>query len=214
MKKSTITWIVVGAFLLILLFSGGCTYNGMVTSEETVNKSWANVQAAYQRRFEVIPNIVNTVKGYAKHEKSTLEGVTAQRTGTTAASLEKAGDELLAAKNALGQYNGPNSGNTVDPARYAQLDRQLDLYINAVHEAYPQLQASKNFSDLQTTIESTANRVNTERVRFNEAVNDYNIKIRRFPNNIFAGLFGFDAKQPFAADQEAQSNPVVSFDEE
>lgn len=209
LSKSQITWISIGAVVLILLLMGGCTYNGMVTEEESVNKSWANVQSSYQRRLDLIPNLVNTVKGYATHEKSTLEGVTAQRTGN--AAVDKAGDELLAAQEAVTGFNGPDS-KTPTPEQYQNLDRAYGLYINAVHEAYPQLMANENFLDLQKQLEGTENRINTERNRYNEAVNTYNVKIRRFPNNIFAGLFGFDAKAPFAADAAAQKAPTVTFE--
>ncbi|MGM9827679.1 MAG: LemA family protein [Muribaculaceae bacterium] len=210
MKKSAIIWSVIGSVVLIFLVGGCSTYNGMVNLDEEVDQSWANVQSSYQRRLDLIPNLVNTVKGYAAHEKSTLEGVTAQRTGTSAAAVDKAAQELLDAKNAVGQFNGPDS-QAATPQQYQNLERAYGLYINAVHEAYPDLKANENFLGLQDELAGTENRINVERNRYNETVKKYNVKVRRFPNNIFAGLFGFDTKQPFAADQGAQNAPVVEF---
>ena len=212
MKKSTITWIVVGAVIVLLLGMGGCTYNGMVTEEETVDNTWANVQSSYQRRLDLIPNLVSTVKGYAKHEKSTLEGVTAQRSGRSAQAVEQAGNELTAAADAVQGFNGPD-GTAPTAQQYQTLDRAYGLYINAVHEAYPQLMANENFLDLQKQLEGTENRINTERNRYNDAVKVYNVKIRRFPNNIFAGIFGFKTKQPFQADAAAAKAPTVDFED-
>lgn len=208
MKKSAIIWSVVGALALLFLVGGCSTYNSMVTLDEGLSQSWANVQSSYQRRLDLIPNLVNTVKGYAEHEKSTLEGVTSQRTGN--AAVEKAGQELLDAQKAASATYGPNA-QAVTPAQYQNLDRAYGVYINAVHEAYPSLKANENFLSLQDELAGTENRINTERNRYNEAVKAYNVKVRRFPNNIFAGLFGFDAKQPFAASAEAQNAPSVEF---
>lgn len=212
MKKSTKIWIVVGVVVVLLLGMGGCTYNGMVTEEETVDQTWANVQSAYQRRLDLIPNLVSTVKGYAKHEKSTLEGVTAERSGRSAAAVEKAGEELTAAANSVQGFQGPDA-TAPTAQQYQALDRAYGLYINAVHEAYPQLMANENFLDLQKQLEGTENRINTERNRYNEAVKVYNVKVRRFPNNIFAGIFGFGTKQPFQADAAAATAPTVDFGE-
>jgi LemA protein len=212
MNKSNKKWIILAAvaFVVVLLFAGGCsTYNGMVTAEETVNKSWANVQSSYQRRLDLIPNLVETVKGYAKHESSTYENVTAARSG--AQTVEKAGEDLLNAKDAVSSFNGPDS-SAPTAEQYSKLDKAYGIYINAVHEAYPQLMANENFLDLQKQLEGTENRINTERNRYNEEVQTYNVKIRKFPANIFAGIFGFSTKQMFAADQGAQSAPKVSFD--
>lgn len=211
MKKSNIIWIVVGLFVVILCFGGCSSYNKMVTQEEAVNESWANVQASYQRRLDLIPNLVETVKGYAKHESTTLEGVTAQRTGNLAPAVQQAGDSLMAAKDAVASFSGPDAQGTT-PGQYARLDRAYSLYINAVREAYPDLKANENFMDLQKQLEGTENRINTERVRYNKAVQTYNVYIRRFPNNLFAGIFGFDTKQMFQADQQAQQAVKVSFD--
>jgi LemA protein len=212
MNKIKTKWIVLAAvaFIVVLLFAGGCsTYNGMVSAEETVNKSWANVQSAYQRRLDLIPNLVETVKGYAKHESSTYENVAATRSG--AQTVEKAGEDLINAKDAVSSFNGPDS-SAPTAQQYSNLDKAYSIYVNAVHEAYPQLMANENFLDLQKQLEGTENRINTERNRYNEEVQTYNVKIRRFPANIFAGMFGFSTKQMFAADQGAQNAPKVSFD--
>jgi LemA protein len=213
MNKSNTKWIIIAAvaFVVVLLFAGGCsTYNGMVTAEESVNKSWANVQSSYQRRLDLIPNLVETVKGYAKHESSTFENVTAARTGA-AKTVEDAGNDLISAKDAVSSFNGPDS-STPTAEQYNKLDKAYGIYINAVHEAYPQLLANENFLDLQKQLEGTENRINTERNRYNEEVQTFNVKIRKFPANIFAGIFGFSTKQMFTADQGAQNAPKVSFD--
>ena len=211
LKKSTIIWGVVG-FLVIILLVGGCSsYNGMVTKEEAVTKSWADVQASYQRRLDLIPNLVNTVKGYAAHEKSTIVEATAMRTGSmTPEQVEKLGNELLKDKDALGGFSGPDSKGP-DMNALENLNSKMGLYINAVHEAYPTLQASENFLDLQKQLESTENRINTERNNYNGSVNEYNVSIRSFPANIFAGMFGFSTKQPFSADPAASKAPDVQF---
>lgn len=207
-KSSSLVLMIVGAvvvFVLIVLGLGGCTtYNSMVTAEENVDKTWADVQASYQRRFDLIPNLVNAVKGYADHESSTLENVTNARAG-----LIQKGDSLIATAKGLTAFNPNGDGPSVE--QLEKLNRDMGIYINAVHEAYPDLKASKNFENLQIQLEGTENRINTERNRYNEAVNEYNVKIRRFPNNIFAGMFGFARKNPFAATSEAQTAPTVNF---
>lgn len=203
-SKSLIVWCSV-AFLVILVLAGGCSsYNGMVSREVAVDKAWGDVQAAYQRRFDLIPNLVNTVKGYAAHESQTLENVTNARVG-----LVKTGDSLLAVRNNLTAFTPDGSGPNMQ--QMEQLERGMSVYVNAVHEAYPDLKASENFKSLQDELERTANRINTEHNVYNKAVEEYNTKIRTFPSNIFAGLFGFEKRNMFAASQEAQTNPTVNF---
>jgi LemA protein len=205
MDKKIKKYIVLGAvgLVVLLLLGGGCsTYNSLVNLDEEVNNQWANVQTQYQRRLDLIPNLVNTVKGYAAHESSTLQSVTDARVG-----LKKAYDQ---AKEA----NSADQPADVEQYQQAQdnLNKQLSVYVNAVHEAYPDLKANENFLNLQTQLEGTENRIATERTRYNQAVKDYNVKRRRFPNNIFSGIFGFDARKEFQADAAAQSAPTVSFD--
>lgn len=195
---------ILGLLVVILLVGGCSSYNGMVKSEEAVNEAWGNVQASYQRRFDLIPNLVETVKGYATHESSTLQNVTNARQGLLAT-----GDSLVAVKNSLGAFDPNSQGPSME--QMESLAKGLNVYVNAVREAYPDLKASANFMDLQKQLESTENRINDERNQYNVAVKAYNISIRTFPRNIFAGLFGFSTKNQFAAATEAQSAPKVNF---
>ena len=204
MKKGTITGIVIAA-LLVFLFAGGCSsYNGMVDADQAVEKQWGNVQNQYQRRADLIPNLVSTVKGYSEHEANTLESVTRARAGLTEAynAAQTASDEPKgAAPENLQQFQQTQE----------KLQSALGIYVNAVREAYPDLKANQNFLDLQAQLEGTENRISTERTRYNEAVETYNKKVLRFPGRLFASIFNFDAKQMFEADQSAQSAPKVEF---
>lgn len=197
MNTKTIT---IGAILLIviLLFAGGCSsYNGMVNADQAVSKQWGQVESQYQRRSDLIPNLVSTVKGYAAHESGTLEKVTEAR--AKAGSITLTADELT----------------PENMARFQQAQNELSGALKsllAVSEAYPDLKANENFLDLQKQLEGTENRIATERMRFNEAVEKYNLKVLRFPGNIWAGIFGFDRKDMFKADEGAQNAPKVSFD--
>lgn len=197
MNTKTIT---IGAILLIviLLFAGGCSsYNGMVDADQAVSKQWGQVESQYQRRSDLIPNLVSTVKGYAAHESGTLEKVTEAR--AKAGSITLTADELTPENMARFQL----AQNELSGALKSLL---------AVSEAYPDLKANENFLDLQKQLEGTENRIATERMRFNEAVEKYNLKVLRFPGNIWAGIFGFDRKDMFKADEGAQNAPKVSFD--
>ena len=197
MNTKTIT---IGAILLIviLLFAGGCSsYNGMVDADQAVSKQWGQVESQYQRRSDLIPNLVSTVKGYAAHESGTLEKVTEAR--AKAGSITLTADELT----------------PENMARFQQAQNELSGALKsllAVSEAYPDLKANENFLDLQKQLEGTENRIATERMRFNEAVEKYNLKVLRFPGNIWAGIFGFARKDMFKADEGAQNAPKVSFD--
>lgn len=208
MFRTKLTLYIIGGilvFMLLLFGFGGCTqYNKMVKDEETVDEAWANVQASYQRRFDLIPNLVNTVKGYASHESETFEKVTNARAG-----LIQSGDSLLAVRNGLSAFNPNSAGPSMD--QMESLARGMQVYVNAVTEAYPDLKANQNFADLQKQLESTENRINTERNYYNQAVKEYNVKIRTFPANIYAGMFGFTRKNLFEAAAEAQSAPTVNF---
>ena len=191
-------WVVIGA-LVVLAVWGFSSYNSMVSQEENVDKAWANVQNQYQRRSDLIPNLVATVKGYSEHESSTLENVTAARAG------------LLQAKEEADGVDDPQENIAAFQKAQSKLQSAMGIYINAVHEAYPDLKANENFMNLQTQLEGTENRIATERTRYNDAVQSYNVSIRRFPATIVASISGFDKKDPFAADEAAQSAPKVQF---
>lgn len=176
-----------------------CNYNSLVEKQQQVDQSWAQVENQYQRRADLIPNIVNTVKGYAEHESSTLEAVTNARAGLT-----KAYDAAKSVENPqenIEQYQQAQSA----------LKGALDIYVNAVREAYPDLKANTNFMALQTELEGTENRISTERKRYTEAVMEYNTSIKKFPTNIYAGWFGFKEKPQFKAEAGAQKAPEVKF---
>ncbi len=196
MKKSYIILICVAAALLLGVGSCIVVRNGIVSADQAVKKTWGDVESAYQRRLDLIPNLVNTVKGYAQHESSTLQGVTDARVG-----LKKAYDEANAALSSqeIGQVQASQNN----------LMEKAGLYINAVHEAYPDLKANSNFLALQDELSGTENRINTERTRYNEAVEKFNKKILRFPGSLFA--WGYTEKDMFKADVAASKAPVVNF---
>lgn len=196
MKKSHIILICVAAALLLGVVSCVLVRNGIVSADQAVKKTWGNVESAYQRRLDLIPNLVNTVKGYAAHESTTLQGVTDARVG-----LKKAYDEANAALNSqeIGQVQASQNN----------LMEKAGLYINAVHEAYPDMKANDNFLKLQDELAGTENRINTERTRYNEAVENFNKKILRFPGSLFA--WGYAEKDMFKADAAASKAPVVNF---
>ena len=204
MKKSTIT-IGVVIFVIAILCGFGCSnYNSLVSAEQDVDKAWADVQTQDQRRFDLIPNLVETVKGYAAHEKETFENVTLARAGltnayNTADSLRNAAAPADVA--AFEKYN----------ASQAELNRAFNVYVNAVKEAYPDLKANEQFLSLQDQLEGTENRIATYRGYYTTSVQNYNLKVKRFPGNIFAGLFGFSEKAQFEAEAQAQSAPKVQF---
>lgn len=204
MKKSYIIIGVIVALVLLMGFNGCNTYNSMVTLGENVDKSWAQVENQYQRRLDLIPNLVNTVKGYAEHESSTLESVTKARAG-----LSDAYNSAEQLKNGASPADAQQFENYV--AAQDRLKSAFDIYVNAVREAYPDLKANQNFIDLQTQLEGTENRIATERGRYTEAVQAYNVKVKRFPANLWAGMFGFAAKPQFKADAAAATAPKVEF---
>lgn len=204
MKTKNLILIIV---IIAILLGGGCVgcsqYNGLVTSEQEVEKTWADVQNQYQRRYDLIPNLVETVKGYAKHEQETFQNVTNARAGI--APIDTTG--VMNAANAA--LNAPDANAYASALR--ELKSQFSLYVNAVHEAYPDLKANEQFLSLQDQLEGTENRIATYRGYYNTAVKDYNLKVKRFPGNIFASLFGFSAKEQFEAEQQAQQAPKVQF---
>lgn len=196
MKSRNVVIIVIVALILIL---GGCGcggYNKMVSLDEEVKAKWANVQSDYQRRADLIPNLVSTVKGAANFEQETLTRVIEARASATQVKID------------------PENLTPENIQRYQQAQGQLSGALSrllVVAEQYPTLQATQNFRDLQAQLEGTENRIKVSRNDFNTAVQSYNSTIRRFPNNLFAGVFGFNRKEGFAAEAGAENAPNVDF---
>lgn len=188
--------IIVVAVLAILVMWGVGVYNGLVTLQENVTTQWSNVENQYQRRADLIPNLVETVKGYASHEQETLEGVVNARAKATQMSVDA--DNLTPEK--LQQFQ----------AAQGELSQALGRLM-VLREAYPDLKANQNFLDLQKQLEGTENRITVARDRFNEVAREYNIAIRRFPKSLIAGIFGFDRKPTFQAAEGADKAPEVKF---
>ncbi|MEQ8360244.1 MAG: LemA family protein [Cytophagales bacterium] len=194
MKRS---WIIIGVIVLVLIIAYSSikgTYNSMVGKDESVSAQWANVETQYQRRLDLIPNLVNTVKGFAEQEKDVLVGVTEARANASSIKIDPSNAaDLQKFQAAQGQLN-------------SALSRLL-----VTVERYPDIKSNQNFLELQAQLEGTENRISVERKRFNEAVRDYNTYIRQFPNNIYAGFFDFDKRPMFEADEGAESAPKVEF---
>lgn len=193
MKKSTL--IILAVVAVVAVWAIGA-YNGLVSSDEKVSEAWANVETAYQRRADLIPNLVNTVKGYASHEQSTLQAVTDARTKATSITI----DPSTATPEQMQQWM----------AAQEEVGSALGRLI-AISEAYPDLKANQNFLELQAQLEGTENRISTERKKYNEIVKEYNVKTRKFPTNLLAGMFGFDQKTMFEAQEGAEVAPTVQF---
>ena len=189
-------WMTATIAMVCMVLLNSCSYNKMVEKDEAVSTAWSNVETQYQRRADLIPNLVSTVKGYATHESSTLEAVVAARSKATQITVDPA--NLTAEK--LAEYQKAQG------AVSSALGKLL-----AVTEIYPQLRANENFSELQAQLEGTENRITEARKRYNEAVQDYNVLIRKFPNNLFAGMFGFSKKEKFEASSGASEAPKVEF---
>lgn len=192
MKRLKIGLLAVG---IAFLFSS-CGYNQMVELDEQVSSQWSQVENVYQRRADLIPNLVNTVKGYAEHEQETLEGVIEARSKATSVQVNP---ENLSPET-LQQFNQAQEGLS------SALSRLM-----VVVERYPDLKANQNFMDLQAQLEGTENRIAVERRKFNETTQSYNAYIRKFPRVIYAGWFGFDKKNYFEAQQGAEQAPEVQF---
>ena len=193
MKKSTIIILVVlGVFVVWAIFC----YNGLVAADEAVSTAWSNVENQYQRRADLIPNLVNTVKGYAAHEQETLNAVTEARTRAT--QITVSADELTPEK--LQEYQ----------AAQGEVGAALGRLL-AITEAYPDLKANENFLELQAQLEGTENRISVERRNFNDAARQYNTSRRSFPNNLLAGMFGFEERPYFASNEGAEQAPAVQF---
>lgn len=196
MKKGIITGVVVIAVLMAAFVWVKNVYNRMVVSEESIEAAWSQVENVYQRRADLIPNLVSTVKGYAAHESETLEGVVAARAKATQVTVDPA--DLT--PEALERFNAAQDELS------AALGRLL-----MIQENYPDLKANQNFLELQAQLEGTENRIATERMKFNDAVKYFNTGIRRFPDNIIASMFGFEKKAYFEAREGADTAPVVEF---
>ncbi len=193
MKKST--WIILAVVAVVAIY-GYMTYNGFVTKEEGVRSAWSNVETQYQRRADLIPNLVNTVRGYAEHESETLAGVTEARTKATSLNLsveELTPETLEAYQAAQGEVR-------------SALGRLL-----AVAENYPDLKANQNFLELQSQLEGTENRISVARSDFNTAVQAYNVATRRFPANLVASMCGFEQRPYFQANGGTDIAPTVEF---
>ncbi len=191
MKKYAI-WIILGVIILFLIGS----YNGLVGSRESVNTAWANVEAQYQRRADLIPNLVNTVKGVAEFEKSTLTAVMDARSKATSIRID------------------PNNMTPEKLQEFQQAQNQVGGALSrllAVAEAYPQLRATESFKELQSQLEGTENRINESRRQFNEAARAYNSSRNSFPRVLYAGLLGFQPRPYFEADKGSENAPTVKF---
>lgn len=190
-------WIAIGIAVLLGFYAISVN-NSLVESEENVNQAWAQVENQYQRRADLIPNLVNTVQGAANFEQETLTNVIEARSRATSINVDPA---ELSNEAALRQFEQAQS----------QLGSALSRLLVTV-ERYPELTATQNFRDLQNQLEGTENRIATERMRFNQAAQEYNTSLRRFPTNVFANLLGFERKYYFEATEGADTAPDVSFD--
>ena len=195
MKKNK-GWIIAGVVILALVLWGVSGYNSLVGMDEEVNGKWANVETQYQRRSDLLPNLVSTVKGYAAHEKSTLEAVMAARSQATQVKIDPSNctpQQLAAYQKAQGDVT-------------TALGKLL-----AISENYPQLKANENFLELQSQLEGTENRINVARKDFNDAAKKFNKSIRRFPKSIIASMCGFEKRSYFEAEAGADKAPKVEF---
>lgn len=195
MKKLSIPVIIIAVVAVIAIICVSA-YNSLVSSEESVDTAWSQVENVYQRRADLIPNLVNTVKGYAAHEKETLEGVVSARAKATQMTIDptnltpEAIEKFQAAQGELGSALGK---------------------LLAITENYPDLKANENFKELQAQLEGTENRIAVERKKFNETAQVYNTSIRKFPRSIVASMFGFERKPYFKAQEGAEQAPTVQF---
>ncbi|MBD5268680.1 MAG: LemA family protein [Bacteroides sp.] len=195
--KRTINKVIAALALILASMSlSSCNYNSLVEDQQNVDQTWAEVENQYQRRADLIPNLVNTVKGYSNHEEETLVKVTEARAKATSVTINA--DDL----------------NEENLARFQQAQGELSSALKsllAVTEAYPDLKANENFMNLQTQLEGTENRITIARRNYTEAVRNYNTAIKKFPTNIYAGWFGFTAKPQFKAEAGAEKAPEVKF---
>jgi LemA protein len=197
MKKGTIILLGIAALFILLIFNGCSSYNNMVGKQEATSSAWAQVENVYQRRADLIPNLVNTVKGVANFEQKTLTDVINARASATQIKV----DASTLSTEQLQKFQ----------ASQGQLSQALGRLM-VVAEQYPQLKATQNFLELQSQLEGTENRITVERQKFNEIVKDYNAYIRKFPQVLYAGIFGFDKKGYFEAEAGAEKAPEVNFE--
>lgn len=196
MKKSVIVLLVIVFLVIVLVSSIVKPYNKIVTMEESVSSQWAQVENVYQRRADLIPNLVNTVKGYAAHERETFEAVINARAKATSVTVDPS----------------KLDANSIQQFQNAQTELSSALgRLMVVVEQYPELKANQNFLELQAQLEGTENRITVERMKFNESAQSFNTYIRRFPQNIIAGLFNFEKKAYFEAQKGAEKAPEVQF---
>lgn len=196
MKKGIIVLIVVAVVALGIFMWVKGTYNGLVTKQEGVESAWSQVENVYQRRADLVPNLVATVKGYAAHEKETLEGVVSARAKATQMSID------------------PTKLDEAQMKKFQEAQGELGNAIGRllmITENYPELKANENFLQLQAQLEGTENRITVERQKFNETAKGYNTEVRKFPANIIAGMFGFERKPYFEAKEGADVAPKVEF---
>ena len=196
MKKGIIALIVVAVVVLGIFMWVKGTYNGLVTKQEGVESAWSQVENVYQRRADLVPNLVATVKGYAAHEKETLEGVVSARAKATQMTID------------------PTKLDEAQMKKFQEAQGELGNAIGRllmVTENYPELKANENFLQLQAQLEGTENRITVERQKFNETAKGYNTEVRKFPANIIAGMFGFERKPYFEAKEGADVAPKVEF---
>ena len=196
MNRKTIIGLGILGVVILTVFWGISKYNGLVNKDEAVNGQWANVENQYQRRADLKPNLVATVRGYASHERETLEGVIEARSKATQVNI----DPSNMTQSQLNQFQ----------AAQGELSSALSRLMVVV-ERYPELKANQNFRDLQVQLEGTENRIANERTQFNSKANSFNATIRRFPANMLAGMFGFERKAYFEAERGSEQAPVVEF---
>ena len=196
MKKGLITTVIIAAVVLGGFFWIKNVYNQMVVSDENVQAAWSQVENVYQRRADLIPNLVATVKGYAEHESSTLENVVEARAKATQVTV----DPTNLTEEAIAKFNEAQG----------ELSTALGRLL-LIQENYPDLKANQQFIELQAQLEGTENRITTERMKYNEAAKYFNTGIRRFPDNIVASIFGFEKKAYFEAQSGAETAPKVEF---
>ncbi|GBU08596.1 hypothetical protein AwDysgo_19270 [Bacteroidales bacterium] len=196
MKKSTVIITILVVLVGIVFFWYTGVYNKLVSMEETVTAQWGNVENQYQRRSDLIPNLVSTVKGYANHEQATLQGVVEARAKATSVSI----DPTNMTEESMAQFQ----------AAQGQVSSSLSRLLVSI-EAYPDLKANQNFMDLQAQLEQTENRISVQRQRFNDVAQEYNALVRKFPNNMIANMSGFNTKPYFKSDAGAERAPEVQF---